>query len=79
MFIPDGMKPKIKKLTESYLDEIFLFGEGTVVIIILFYHFVCLTSVLDKFNSRITRLTVCVLLKTEICERWKTPYVEKSN
>jgi len=31
MFIPDDMQPKVKKLTESYLDEIFLFGEGTVV------------------------------------------------
>ena len=31
MFIPEGMGPKIKQLTESYLDEIFLFGKGTVV------------------------------------------------
>ena len=34
MFVPEDMKPKlskIKQLTESYLDEIFTFGGGTVV------------------------------------------------
>ncbi|CAK8675999.1 unnamed protein product [Clavelina lepadiformis] len=30
MFVPQSMKPKVKQMTESYLDEIFLFGEGTV-------------------------------------------------
>lgn len=44
MFVPEDMRPqlpKIKQLTESYLDEIFLFGNGTVVSInvlkVLFY------------------------------------------
>lgn len=31
MFVPPDMRPKIKQMTESYLDEIFLFGKGTVV------------------------------------------------
>ena len=44
MFVPEDMRPqlpKIKQLTESYLDEIFLFGNGTVVSINVLQIFIC--------------------------------------
>ncbi|XP_078488406.1 F-box and leucine-rich repeat protein 13-like [Ciona intestinalis] len=30
MFVPPDARPNVRQMTESYLDEIFLFGEGTV-------------------------------------------------